>query len=396
MPAQDGRVIPPIWLLATAAFAVGCGMRMLDPLLPMLAAEFGTGLGAVAPLIGGFALAYGLGQLAAGPLGDRIGKLRVAAAALGLYALALLACAAAPDLGALLSLRVVSGLLAAAVVPLLMAMIGDTVPYAQRQGTIGRFLTGMVMALMLAGPIAGAIGDHLGWRAAFLALGALAAGIVVLFALKLGPGLWRGPAGGAGGPGLGGFARLLRRPASRRLMLAAAADGFLLFGGAFPFVASLLIQGHGLSAGEAGLVAAAFGLGALAYTRAAPLLVRRLGERRLVLAGGIGLAAGQAAVALSPAWWLVALPQACLGLFFFMLHGVLQARATEALPEARGTAVAGFAMALFLGQSLGALVFGTLIVVLGFAATFLLAAAGTLALALWIRAAVIPRGPGSE
>ncbi len=66
---------PPIWLMALAAFTIGCGMRMLDPLLPMLAREFGVGLGAVAPLIGGFALAYGIGQLVMGPLGDRFGKM---------------------------------------------------------------------------------------------------------------------------------------------------------------------------------------------------------------------------------------------------------------------------------------------------------------------------------
>ena len=35
----------------------------------------------------------------------------------------------------------------------------------------------------------------------------------------------------------------------------------------------------------------------------------------------------------------------------FMLHGVLQAHATEALPEARGTALAGFAMSLLLAKA---------------------------------------------
>jgi predicted MFS family arabinose efflux permease len=80
-----------------------------------------------------------------------------------------------------------------------------------------------------------------------------------------------------------------------------------------------------------------------------------------------------------------------MGLLFFMLHGVLQARATEALPEARGTAVASFAMSLFLGQSLGAIVFGTLITTAGFPLSFLLAAGGILALAAAIGRWVIPR-----
>jgi predicted MFS family arabinose efflux permease len=74
-----------------------------------------------------------------------------------------------------------------------------------------------------------------------------------------------------------------------------------------------------------------------------------------------------------------------LGLAFYMLHGVLQARATEALPEARGTAVAAFAMALFFGQSMGALIFGTILHMAGYAAVFVAAALATLGLMVWSR-----------
>ncbi|WP_270937381.1 MFS transporter [Falsiroseomonas oryzae] len=382
-------ISPPIWLMALAAFTIGCGMRILDPLLPMLARDFGVGLGAVAPLIGGFALAYGLGQIASGPLGDALGKLRVGAISLALYAVTLLAATLAFDLGTLLGVRVLSGLTAAATIPLFMAHIADKVPYEHRQAAIGRFLTGMVMANLLAGPISGVVGELAGWRASFLVLGALSAAIALLFAVLLGPG-WRAGGQGAGGAGLGGFVKILARPAGRRLMLAAAGDGLLLFGGAIPFVASLLIERFGLSAAEAGLVVAGFGLGALVYTRAAPWLVRRFGERGLVRWGGLGIATMLAVIGLAPAWWMVAAAQAVLGLLFFMLHGVLQARATEALPEARGTAVAFFAMSLFFGQSLGAVIFGTLIAEAGFAAGFLLAAGGVVGLAFAITARVLP------
>jgi predicted MFS family arabinose efflux permease len=383
-------VNPPLWVLASASFSVGAGMRLIDPLLPMLAREFGVGLGAVAPLIGGFALAYGLGQLGLTPLGDRLGKLRVAAATLGLYALTLLACTLAGDLATLLALRVAAGLVAAAVIPLIMAHIGDSVPYDRRQATLGRFLTGMVMAQLLAGPISGVVADHLGWRASFLGFGLMAAAVTALFMARLGPAMLRAPAGAARGGGLAGFRRLLAERRGRRLLLAAAGDGMLLFGGAIPFIASFLIEDFRLSAGEAGLVAASFGLGSLVYTRSAPWLVRRLGEGGLVLCGGVGLCAGLALIAAAPGWWTVAPATATLGFTFFLLHGVLQARATEALPEARGTAMAVFSMSIFLGQAVGAVIFGTLIVEAGFRPAFLLSAAGVLLLAVWIRLRVIP------
>ncbi len=386
-PPRPGGA-PPIWLMAAAAFTVGCGMRLLDPLLPMLARDFGVGLGAVAPLIGGFALAYGLGQLVSGPIGDGFGKLRVAAVGLALYAATVLGGWLATDLTALLGLRVLSGLSAAATIPLFMAHIGDTVGYAQRQAVIARFMTGMVMAQLLAGPVSGVVAEIAGWRASFLLVGLVAATMAVLFALRLGAG-WRLGGRGSALSSLSGFGRILGRPAGRRLLLVAMADGALLFGGAFPFVASLLIEGFGLSAAEAGIIAAGFGIGSFVYTRAAPRLVTRLGEKGMVTWGGFGLGAGLLVIALSPNWWLVALVQSGLGLVFFMLHGTLQARATEALPEARGTAVAGFAMALFLGQSIGAVLFGTLIAEAGYRPAFLIAAVGTVALGLVIRRVVL-------
>ncbi len=149
--------------MALAAFCIGCGMRVLDPLLPMMAREFGVSLAAVAPLIAGFALAYGLGQLA-GPLGDALGKLRMAAVAIALYAGTLLGAALVPDLGALLGMRVLSGLVAAIAIPMMMAHIGDSVPYEHRQAVLGRFLTGMVLAQLVAGPISGIVGEVAGWR----------------------------------------------------------------------------------------------------------------------------------------------------------------------------------------------------------------------------------------
>jgi predicted MFS family arabinose efflux permease len=369
---------PPVGLMALGGFAVGCGMRLLDPLLPMIAREFGVGLGAVAPLIGAFALAYGIGQFA-GPLGDRFGKMRVAISALGVYALTVIATGLMGELQLLIALRAVSGLAASVIIPLMMAEIGDAVPYEQRQATLGRFARGMILATMIAGPISGVIADVAGWRMSFLLLGTLAACIAVLVARGIS---WRAPADGAARSTRASFFLLFSRPAARRVMLAALLDGAFLFGGAFPFVPSMLIERHGLSTAGAGLAVAGFGLGSLLYTRLAPVLVRRFTERQLVVGGGVVLCAGLGVIALAGGWWPVVVVQPLLGLGFFLLHGVLQARATEMMPEARGTAVAGFAMALFAGQSLGAVVFGTLIGWAGFGPVFAISGVGTLLLAL--------------
>jgi len=368
-------------LLALAGFAAGGGMRLMDPLLPLLAADFGVGVAAVAPVVAGFTLAYGAGQLVTGPLGDRYGKVRVAALALVLYGVGLAVSAAAWDLASMVVLRTATGLVAGAVIPLAIAWVGDAVPYAERQATIGRFLTGMVMAQLLVGPASGIVAELAGWRASFLLLAVLALSVGLLLARRA-PAEAR-PAT-ARGLGLGQYLVLLRAPAGRRLLGAAALDGAALFGGAFPFIGAYLIEGFALSPGQAGLVVAGFGLGAFAYTRLAKRLVARLGERGLVGVGGAMIAVALASMAAAPAWWVVALLQLPCGMAFYMFHGVLQARATEALPEARATAVSAFAMALFLGQSAGALAFGAVLHAAGYGAVFLLSAALTAALAAWV------------
>jgi len=314
---------------------------------------------------------------------------RVAAIAMALYVVTLLVASIAADLPTLLGIRVLAGLTSAAVIPLFMAHIGDTVPYEHRQATLGRFLTGMVMAQLLAGPISGVVAEAAGWRASFLVLGLLGLSVTVVFLVKGGAPLWRGPPAGVGRGGLGGFRRLLETRSGRVLMLAAALDGLLLFGGAFPFIASLLIERFGFSAAEAGLATAGFGLGSLLYTRISARLIATLGEAGMAVFGAAGLAVVMVVIALSPVWWVVVALQMVSGLLFFMLHGVLQARSTEALPDARGTAVAGFAMALFFGQAIGAVLFGTVIVAGGFTAAFLLTAAGVAGLALWLRRVLV-------
>ncbi|TCZ52919.1 MFS transporter [Roseicella aquatilis] len=375
----------PIPLFALAGFTTGAGMRMLDPLLPLVAAGFGVSVAEATALVAGFVLPYGLVQLLAGPLGDRLGKVRVVTAAVLLYGAGLLASPLATQLGGLVALRAWCGFCAGAVIPLLMAHIADSVPYAGRQVAISRFLTGMVMAQLLAGPVSGVLAQVAGWRAPFLVLGLLALGVGGVLAARLGPALWRGEGDAAGGRGMAAYLDLLRKPSGRWLMAVAFLDGFLLFGGAFPFTGSFLIEVFGRNAAQAGLVVAGFGLGSFAYTRMARPLLGRFGERGLLTLGGCGLALLLAVLALAPAWPVVAAAQVALGLAFYMFHGVLQTLATEALPEARGTAVGGFALALFLGQGAGSLAFGLGLTAIGYRGGFAVAAAGVLALALWAR-----------
>ncbi len=62
-------------LLGISAFAGTLSIRVCDPMLPSLGAEFGRSPTDVSLVVTIFVIAYGLFSLVTGPLGDRRGKL---------------------------------------------------------------------------------------------------------------------------------------------------------------------------------------------------------------------------------------------------------------------------------------------------------------------------------
>ncbi|WP_297856301.1 MFS transporter [Elioraea sp.] len=367
----------PLPVLILTGFLSGTGIRVADPLLALIASGFGASVAAAAPVVAGFTLAYGLAQPVLGPLGDRLGKLRLIAGCMALYGAATLAAALAPSLGALTAARAVAGAFAGGLIPVAIALIGDRTSYETRQATLGRFMTGMVMANLITAPLAGVAGDAVGWRPVF--------GLLGLAALAAGVPLWREAArtpAVAHAPGVGALARyamLLRRPAARRLLLLVGFEGALAFG-APPFIGAFLVEGHGLSFTGAGLVLGAAGLGALLYTRIAGWLVRRFGERGLLVGGGAGLVLWLGGVAAAPPP-VVAATNLVGGFALGAFHGVLQARGSEMLPESRSTGMAAFAFCLFVGLAAGAAIVGALLPLIGYRALFAGAAAGIAVLA---------------
>ncbi len=381
----------PITLLATAAFLSSSGSRVIDPLLHVVASDFGTTVPAVSVIIAAFTLPYGLCQILLGPLGDRFGKLRVIALAMGAYALATGACAFAGSLSTLTVMRVFAGATSAAIIPIGMAYIADAVAYQDRQVTLSRYLNGIVLSQLLAGPIGGVFGQYLGWRGVFVLLAAGAIMVTVVMALRI-PRL-PDTRSAAAGFSLTAYRGLLRGRLPRLLLLGAFVDGVLL-NGSFPFLAPYMHEAFGLSYAAVGMILSCFGLGALAYTRLVRRMIPIFGEPGLVVLGGIAIALGVGGAMLAGAWPVLILTQTAIGFGYFMLHGVLQARSTEMLPGARATGVSSFAFTLFAGQSAGALGMGALIAATGYRGAFAVDAVLVLGLGLWLRAMLTQHAPG--
>jgi predicted MFS family arabinose efflux permease len=360
MPAPSSPDTTPVGAIAAlslAALASGVSMRLADALLPRLATEFQISLGQASWVITVFAVAYGVSQALFGPMGDRFGKLRVITWACLASACTALLCGLAPGHHSLLAARLLAGTTAAAVIPLAMAWIGDSVPYERRQPVLARFLIGQITGFAAGVWAGGYTAEHLPWRTPFFGVALLfllAAGVLVLARRRLPPPVLQPP----GRPG-GAFITIVRQfravlalPWARVVLAVVFFEGAVVYG-PFAFIAAHLHQRFGLPLSTVGGLVMGFALGGLGFALGARLLVARLGEVWLVRGGAWLMAGALATIAFAPAWgWAV---PACMGmgLGFYMLHNTLQTNATQMAPERRGTAVAAFACCFFLGQSVG-------------------------------------------
>jgi len=384
-----------VTVLSLGAFASAAGVRAGDPLIALIAAQYGVSPGAAAAaLTTSFVVAYGLLQIAWGPLGDRMGRIRLAWICSAISALGALACVLAPSLVTLGIARFVCGATVGALIPLSMAWIGDVVPYERRQATIARFLIGNILGASLGAAAAGALGQHVGWRSVFVLLGVMYLAVAVLLALELrrNP-LARRPKGTPPSvvQAFRAMTRLLPRPWVRVILATVFIEGALFFG-PLAFAAYDLHNRHGVSTAASGALVAAFGFGGLFYALFANRAVPRLGERGLALVGGIALGAAYLGMFFAPAagWAVPALLAAGAG--FYMFHNTLQVNATQMAPEARGGAVALFAFCLFTGQSAGVWLSARVVDAWGVPPLYAACAAGLLILALSFRRLLKRRG----
>lgn len=336
-----------------AAFASAANMRVIDPLLIQLSVEFGVTVGVASIAATLFLLANGVFVLVHGPFGDRYGKMPVVAIACLAAAVCCALSAQSTSLAMLAGARFLTGVTSSAIIPLAMAWLGDNVAYDRRQMTLARFLTGQTLGLMTGSAMGGALGDWLGWRAVFWVLTAIyvVAGLALLAVMRMRPDIAR-PGTQAPGSMLGQMLGVLKRPWARTVIIVVALEGGV-FWGSFTFVGADLHQRFGLSFAAVGLAVAAFGAGGFLYVTMASLLVRLLGERGLVLWGGIGLGLAFAALALAPNAPVAFTAIVATGITFYMLHNTLQTQGTQMAPEVRGSALALFALCLFVGQAVG-------------------------------------------
>jgi predicted MFS family arabinose efflux permease len=315
------------------------------PLLIPMAASFHVSLAAVSGVASLYYLAYGLMPTLYGVLSDRFGRVRVIRAALLGTALADVLSALSPNLTALLVARFITGGIACGVFPTTLVYLGDRFPFKVRQQAIAN-----VLVFVALGTTAGTLGAGLtahvfSWRYFFLIPGAIA--LAVAIALRGTPESLL--ARSSQNP-LKQVATVLRRGWAVLVLLLAVLNGAVMFG--FVTYLAPALEANGQSPAIAGVVVGSYGVSVLFCTRAFGYVARRT-PAALILAGGAAMLIIGYLVAGSTQTVAAILTASVLagGAYAFM-QSTFQTWATDVVPEARGTATALFATAIFTGAAL--------------------------------------------
>jgi predicted MFS family arabinose efflux permease len=338
-------------------FAQTLFTRAVDPVIPMIASDLAIDVSTAALLSTAFALPYALIQPALGVVGDFLGKTRVMNVCLFVVAISSLICAVATSFPLLVAMRIAAGLVAGGVFPVAMALIGDLIPINQRQVAIARLLGVALTANVLGASIAGVIGDVFGWRGVFAVLGLFALGVAVtaFFALRNVATAQPPPFNRAAV--VANFRSIFADPRAKVCFGSVFLEAIFIHG-LFPYVALLLLAIGEARASIAGLLIAAFAVGGVVYSLIVPVLIVRVPERWLMVAGGSMAAVALVLIALHFPWQAQIAIFAGFGMGFYLLHGSIQVHVTDLSHTARGAAASLHSCFFYMGQAIGPVIYG--------------------------------------
>ena len=334
----------PNWVIITTILASSLAFidgSVVNVGLPAIAASFKADAGQLQWVVNAYLLPLSALLLLGGAAGDRFGRRRLLIAGVGLFALASLACAAAPSLIWLLVARFAQGVAAAMLMPNSLAILGQTFSGEAKGRAIGIWAASGAAGGALGPVLGGWLIDIGSWRYVFLinvplALGAMAMARIAVPADRpvsgdrldglgatlataglflttwaLTEGSSRGWSGwvvtalAAGAALLVSFVAAEKRQSERAMMPLALFGSasfvgltlltFLLYGalgGLFVLVPYLLIEAGGYSATQAGAALLPLPLVISLTSPAAGALAARTGPRLPLTVGPVIVAAG--------------------------------------------------------------------------------------------------------
>jgi len=337
--------------LALGSFMIFANVYLTQPLLPLLAEDFG-----ISPLLAGWSftattLMLGLSLLFYGPLSDALGRRPIMLLTMSGAALTTLALALVRDYPALLALRALQGVFLGGLPAVAIAYMGDEFSKRAVAVAVGLYISGNSLGGIGGRLIGGFVGEWLGWHSAFLAMSGVSLVCLLLFALLLPPS--RHFSAGPLRPRrmLADLGMHLRNPA---LVLVYIIGGlnFFIFVNQYSYITFVLSAApYQLSPGLLGMLFLTYLSGTVGSTLAGRAALH-LGQPRCMALGILLLIVGSL-VTLLPG-----LPAIVLGLLinsfgFFFAHSSASSWVSHNAGRAKASASSLYLVFYYLGASVG-------------------------------------------
>jgi predicted MFS family arabinose efflux permease len=347
-----------VFLLGFAGFIVMADNWVVSPILPAIGGNLGIDIAKAGLLITAYMIPFGIFQIIFGPLADRYGKKKVITFSMIMFAIATGLCALGSSLTSLAIYRALTGIFAASVMPISLALIGDVFPIQERQGAIGTFMGISFLGQGLSMVIGGAIAFLFNWRGVFGIYAVISVIPVILLIrnYKVLPSEKHSDS-----RILAPYLKLLGTSRSLFTYILILLEGLFIIG-SFSYIGSYIASIYHFNNLYIGLVMTAFGLMTIIGGRLGGKLFMRFGARK-VLSIGLFFAASADIIIFFFGGNLVLLiiGVALLGLGFIFTHSTLLTRATEFAQKARGSAMSLVAFFFMGGGGVGTAIGGKLI-----------------------------------
>ncbi|WP_371481679.1 MFS transporter [Kitasatospora sp. NBC_00315] len=353
------RALPALSALSLGYFTLGTASLAVVGLGGPIGHDLHTAPGSVGVLVSVFAITFAVvAPLAPAVLG-RLDRRTVLLLGLALMAAGGVLSALAPSYAVLLVARVLAGLGGAVFGPASSAVGSLIVPEEHRSRALATVFAGMTVAAVLGVPLSAYLGDAVGWRWTLAGVAGATLLALALVAALVPP----VPAGEV--PTAAAYRRLLATPGAAATVLTTLlymAAQFTVYGVAGAYVAARF----GASSGAVTLVLFAFGAVGVLGNASGARMSARLGGAVTVTLTQIGLGAAFLGLLVAPRSLPAAIALFAFWAFFSQLYQApQQARLIALGPGQRGLLLALNASMLYIGISLGSLLAGAFLPVLG-------------------------------
>ena len=347
-----------IVLLGLAGFIVMADNWVVSPILPAIAESLHTDVSKAGLLITAYMIPFGIFQIIFGPLADKFGKKKVIMMSMLMFTIATGLCALGSTLTNLAIFRGLTGIFAASVMPISLALIGDIFPMKERQGAIGTFMGISFLGQGLSMAIGGIIAYLLNWRGVFGVYAILSLVPVFLLAknYKSLPSE-KHPESKIFAP----YGKLLSTSKSLFTYIIVLLEGIFIVG-SFSFVGAYISKIYDFNFMIIGLIMTAFGIMTVIGGRISGKIAAKIGGKKILTLGlTLTVAADLIIFLFGTILPLLILGVAMLGMGFIFTHSTLLTRATEFAQKARGAAMSLVAFFFMGGGGIGTAIGGKII-----------------------------------